>query len=175
MHIIKISPVSFKIILSKEDLQRNGVENIFEHAEYSGDFFAKIIEKTNALYGNPFKSGSVDADFFASKDGGGELFISKKSCFSYLFRTKSLDNLISLCKQLSLGLRPQSSTLYFDDGIYCLLTEYDFKDEILVSRIKEYGDFRASGIFEKWLLEEHGKLLISGNAVQSICRNFRST
>ena len=78
MHIIKISPMSFKIILSKKDLQRHGVNNILEHADISGDFFAEIIEETNRLYGNPFDEGPLDADFFESKDGGGELFISKR-------------------------------------------------------------------------------------------------
>ena len=91
MHIIKITPCSFKIVLSKEDLKRHGIDNILEHADLSGDFFADIIEQTNRLYGSPFKEGAIDAEFFEGKDGGGELFIcsSKKVCKStfYIFTT----------------------------------------------------------------------------------------
>jgi len=179
MHIIKITPVSFKIILSKEDLQRHGVENILEDERYTGEFFAEIIDRTNALYGSPFEEGSVDAEFFASRDGGGELFISRSqkrnSHFTYLFKTKSLDNLISLCRQLPVYHSHKNSTLYYEEDIYCLLITFDTKNDFVFSRIKEYGHFKVSGEFERWSLEEHGKVLIKENAIEQLCLYFGTT
>ncbi len=179
MHIIKITPVSFKIILSKEDLQKHGVENILEDERYSGEFFAEIIDRTNNLYGSPFKEGSVDAEFFASKDGGGELFVSrsgtKKSPFTYLFRTKNLDSLISLCRRLSECHGHKSSSLYYEENIYCLLLTFDVKNDYIFSLIKEYGHLKASGEFERWSLEEHGKLLIKENAIEQLYLYFGAT
>lgn len=176
MHIIKITPQSFKIILSKEDLQRHGVENILEDEGFTGDFFAEIIDRTNALYGCPFIEGSVDAEFFASKDGGGELFLStakkKSPGFTYLFRTSSLENLISLCGSLIDTHLPRCSTLYLDGGIYCLMMEYEEKNDFLISWIKEFGELKKSGEFESWLLEEHAKTIVKGDAIQTICLHF---
>ncbi len=179
MHIIKITPVSFKIILSKEDLQKHGVENILEDERYSGEFFAEIIDRTNTLYGSPFKEGAVDAEFFASKEGGGELFIScsqkNNSHVTYLFKTKSLDNLISLCCRLLRCHSHKSSTLYYEEEIYCLLLTFDAKNDLVFSRIKEYGHLKASGEFERWSLEEYGKLLIKDNAIEQLCLHFGAT
>lgn len=176
MHIIKITPVSFKIILTREDLQRYGVENILEDERYSGEFFAEIIDRTNSLYGCPFREGSVDAEFFASKDGGGELFLSStrnnKTPHTYLFRTNSLDNLIVLCNYLAGTHLPQHSTLYFDDNIYCLLMEYEKRDDFLISRIREFGDLKTAGKLEIWLIEEHGKIIMQNHAIEQILFHF---
>ena len=178
MHIIKITPCSFKIVLSKEDLMRHGVDNILEHADLSGDFFADIIEETNRLYGSPFKEGAIDAEFFEGKDGGGELFICSskkvhKSTF-YLFTTYELENLISLCKRLVTKSHIQNDNrLYFDnDGKYSLLIHCGKRDDTLVSVMKEYGNASEITKFKISVLEEHSLLLISENATRTIAQTF---
>ena len=167
MHIIKISPMSFKIILSKKDLQRHGVNNMLEHADISGDFFAEIIEETNRLYGNPFDEGPLDADFFESKDGGGELFISKRKTQKntvYCLESEKIDNLISLCKRIY-TYNKNDSRLYYFNGKYSLLIYLREKDHALYSILSEYGQVSEVGKFHTWTLDEHGDLLIKDDAV----------
>ncbi len=174
MHIIKISPQSFKIILSKHDLEEYGDENPFNTTRYTGEFFEDIIQRTNALYDNPFIGGTVDAEFFESKDGGGELFLSLRheKTVSYIFSTDDTEVLISLCKRLvSNGIICQS-TLYFHDGNYRLLLGLDSPDTITVALIREYGNMPSASDYEKWLLDEHAKVLCSEKAVEKIANAF---
>lgn len=176
MHIIKISPHSFKIVLSKEDLMRHGVDNILDNTDISGDFFAEIIEETNRIYGSPFKEGAIDAEFFESKDGGGELFIcsSTKVCKSifYLFTAHDIENLISLCKRLYSNYIYNDSRLYFNDGKYSLLIHCPKRDITLFSILKEYGNASEITKFCIWLIEEHAQFLINENAIKTIAESF---
>lgn len=175
MHIIKISPVSFKIILSKEDIQRCGVSNIFEHSELSGDFFTEIIDETNRLYGNPFTCGSLDADFFESKDGGGELFISKRvksEGRTYIFTTDNPENLIMLCKRLyTLDIKDDKG-LYFCNGNYSLLIYSEKRDSILFSVLSEYGNVSKATKLNIWHIQEHANVIIEKNAVSIFANTF---
>lgn len=176
MHIIKITPVSFKIILSKEDLQRHGIDNILEKSDISGDFFAEIIDKTNALYGCPFTDGAIDAEFFESKDGGGELFLcqakSAHKAITYLFRCQDLESLIALCKRLNTPDTKNDSRLYFDDGKYSLLIFCLERNGFLLSILKEYGSASEISRLQTWLLEEHANIIFSENAICGICSHF---
>ena len=175
MHIIKISPVSFKIVLTKEDLQRCGVSNILEHSELSGDFFAEIIDETNRLYGNPFTGGLLDADFFESKNGGGELFISKrvKSENSiYIFTTEIIENLIMLCKRLyTLNIKDDKG-LYFCNGKYSLLIYSEKERAILFSILSEYGNVSMATKLDIWHIQEHADAVIKENAVSTFANTF---
>lgn len=174
MYIIKISPVSFKIVLSKDDLKRHGVENILNHPSACADFFADIIDETNRLYGAPFSEGAVDAEFFESKEGGGELFLSKskRDGATYHFKTKHLDSLICLCKRLSQNRPPSDSKLFFGDDCYSLVLFYSQSERLVMSILKEYGKASEINQFGHWLLEEHKKVLIAQNAVEQINNKF---
>ena len=173
MHIIKISPVSFKIVLSKQDLKRHGVENILHHTDISGDFFEEIMNETNRLYGNPFTYGSIDAEFFESKNGGGELFLckSKSTCgvITYLFKTSDSDVLFSLCKRLSGFDFCYDSKLFLEKDVYSLLLLCRERNDFLLSVIKEYGKVSEISRLQVWLLEEHSALLIDSHAAERIC------
>ena len=172
MHIIKISPAGFKIILSKDDLQKYWVGNIFENTDASGAFFEEIIERTNTLYGNPFIEGAIDAEFFESKDGGGELFLcsSKNQIKStvYQFTTRDSDNLFMLCSRLNRLSEHEKSTLFLQDGLYCLIIFCPRRKNNLVSIIKEYGSCNEAGKLVLWQLEEHAKLLCRDTAIETL-------
>lgn len=176
MHIIKISPVSFKIILSKEDLQRHGVENILHHPDISGEFFSEIIEKTNELYRNPFTEGTIDAEFFESKDGGGELFISRHKEFhdrqTYLLSTGSFESIIQLCKRLYKTGAVSDSGLYYENGTYFLTAVCNMESSLTASIISEYGLCKKIGKIKLWHIQEHAKTLIKSNAAQTISEKF---
>lgn len=176
MHIIKITPQSFKIVLSKDDLRRHGVENILHHADMSGEFFEEIIRETNRIYGSPFSEGSIDAEFFESKDGGGELFIcSSKSTHKsivYLFRTDNCENLIKLCKRLLHTKLPCGSKLFHDNGRYSLLLFYQCRDSILIPIMKEFGTASEISKLQIWLLEEHETVILDKDAIHTVADCF---
>ncbi len=176
MHIIKISPQSFKIVLSKDDLKRHGVENILHHADMSGDFFEEIIRETNRIYGSPFAEGAIDAEFFESKDGGGELFIcsskSSHKSITYLFRTDNCESLIKLCKRLMLSNPPCDSRLFHQDGRYSMLLFYQSRDSILIPVMKEFGTASEISKIQIWLLEEHESVIIDKDAIHTVAESF---
>lgn len=176
MHIIKITPKSFKIILSKEDLQRFGAGNIFDYPDMSGELFTEIIERTNALYGSPFTEGAIDAEFFESKEGGGELFITKhvhkNENAVYIFTTKESDRLYALCKRLRQKDDFSESRLYHDGNVYQLVLRFLDTDEITKSVIREYGDLKKAGKMNLWQIEEHSSLICESEAVTTIAEKL---
>lgn len=173
MHIIKISPQSFKIILSKSDIEKYG-ELPFETADYNRRFFEDIIHKTGMLYGLSLSEETIDANFFESKDGGGELFLSvgcgKES--TYIFSTDNTEVLIGLCKCLASSGTHIPSTLYSDGGVYRLALRLCTKNAMTLAVIREYGNIEKSGDFEVWYLDEHAKVLCGENAVEKIASSF---
>ena len=173
MHIIKISPVSFKIILTKEDLTRHGVENILHHTELCGDFFEEIIRETTLRFENPFRDGAIDAEFFESKDGGGELFITrgkrKSKNATYLLSCGDIERIFSLCQALyDSSFKPYKSRLFYDGENYQLLLTYKNDDSFISSFLKEYGNVSQANKLQIWVIEEHSKPLIKENAVGTI-------
>lgn len=179
MHIIKITPVSFKIILTKEDLQRHGIEHISSYSGYDGfdgDFFAEIIEKTNTLYGCPFKEGAVDAEFFESKDGGGELFICRARHIGktviYLFEAENSENLFLLCNKLKNTGTTNDSRLYFYNGKYSLLLLFEEKNDFVLSILKEFGNAEKISKLQMWVVEEHASIILEENAIETITEYF---
>ena len=173
MHIIKITPQSFKIILTKEDLARDR-ENITEETDISEEFFRKIINETNRLYNNPFAQGTIDAEFFASRDGGGELFISRvkeNKNTNLAFVTSSSDCLTMLCKRLAHKRNTYKSTLYHNGEKYTLVIMGE-SDGILLSLMKEYGDAKEISPFFVWALDEHEEKIICDDAIGTIAERM---
>ena len=173
MNIIKISPVSFKIILTKEDLSRYGVENILHHTELCGDFFEEIIHKTNAMFDSPFSEGAIDAEFFESKDGGGELFITgskrKSKNITYIFSADDIEKVFSLCQRLDTpNTKPYESRLFAGEKNYRLLLTYKEENTLIPSFLKEYGNTLKADRLSVWVVEEHAKLLSGNDAVGTI-------
>ena len=170
MHIIKISPVSFKIILTKEDLTRHGVENILNHAELCSDFFEEIIQKTNLLFENPLGEGAIDAEFFESKDGGGELFITgrekSQENTTFIFTANDSEEIFLLCKRLDTPeAKPIKSRLFSDGKNYNLLLTYKNENKLIPSVLKEYGNVSQANRLRIWIIEEHSRPLIENDAV----------
>ena len=171
MHIIKITPRSFKIILTKDELIR-GKDDI---SDISDDMFRHIIDEANRLYNNPFTGGTIDAEFFASKDGGAELFLTKGPDKTenavYLFKTDSSDILISLCKHLKSKGFTYASRLYFHDDIYKLAISPTDKNNLFSHLLSEYGEAKKISPLQKWILDEHARIIISDHAVNILSEN----
>ncbi len=168
MQIIRISPKSFKIILTKDDLALSGNDNTYEQDGFSKDFFTKIIDEANRQYGADFGSGVIDARFFEDKCGGGELFlceVTSKSCVeAYAVFAESSDDIICLCKRINSIFKSYSS-LYFDGKYYILLLNLHNDDQIAISILHEYGFCKKISAVYAWSLEEHSKKILSDNAV----------
>lgn len=169
MHIIKISPKSFKIILTKDDLAFSGADSAYESYGFSKEFFTKIIDEANRKYGADFGSGVIDASFFEDKCGGGELFLCESgSCDypdAYAFFTKDSDGIIRLCKRIKPLLSDTYSSLYCNECEYALLLSLCDDKDFLLSVIKEYGECKKISRFEMWALQEHSKALIESKAI----------
>ena len=171
MHIIKITPKSFKIILTKDELVR-GKDDI---PDITDEMLKKIITETNRLYDNPFAYGTVDAEFFASKDGGGELFISKTSengkdtCLCFV--TDSSDNLSALCHRLSALDATYKSTLYLHNENYTLVLA-DVNAPLLEPILHEYGKAEKVSPLRLWIIDEHAHKIIEDNAVSLIAEKL---
>ena len=176
MHIIKISPMGFKIILSKDDLKRHGVDNILDHTDISGDFFAEIIEETNRLYGNPFTDGAIDAEFFEGKNGGGELFLCKAAKTLkntiYTFTTDDFEALIMLCKRLDSMDFTYKSRLYHDGENFILALIDAKKNPLIETYLREHGSAEEINKLKFWIIDEHAKLISKENAVGELATHF---
>ena len=169
MHIIKISPQSFKIILSKEDLGIYGEENIFENETLSKQLLSQIIDETNRLYDNPFKEGTINAEFFESKEGGGELFITKAKHLPksrlLVFETKNSDNVFMLCKSLCGKKISAQSTLFCLDDTYYLVVKAEDDEKRLFYTMNEFGKTHEKSEIFLWYLQEHAKILVRDDAI----------
>ncbi len=168
MQIIKISPKSFKIILTKDDLTLSGMENTYDYLGFSKEFFAKVIDEANEKYGADFGCGVIDAEFFEDKYGGGELFLHEAHALSstnaYAFYAQQSEILIRLCKRLGKGV--SDSTLYCGDNIYILMLFLCDGSDFLQATIKEFGTLKKLSDFGVWEIQEHSRILIKDSAIE---------
>lgn len=176
MHIIKISSASFKIILTKEDVEKYRKKYVADDKIDSYGFFCEIKEKTDWLFDYPFDDLSVNAEFFQSKDGGGELFFTakpRKSVHNYCFKTTDSDMLFKMCTRLSCEKTCCESKLCFYDNNYCLVLSFDdVPGEIIIGIMSEYGDvFKCTQLYI-WHLQEHGKSIFELDAVNNVVKNL---
>ena len=176
MHIIKITSVSFKIILTKEDVDKYCKKYVLNDKIDSYGFYAEIKDKTDALFDYPFDELSVDAEFFESKDGGGELFLTaipKIKLHNYIFLTKDSDVLSSLCLRLVKFKMPVESKLYFNNDCYNLLVKFEeMPDEVIVGVMNEYGECNIVEDIYDWYLQEHAKCIFENDALVKIVQKF---
>ena len=170
MEIIKIGSACFKIILSKDDLQKYGAENKFENKDTLETFFEDIIHQTNEMYGYPFSESAIDAEFFESKDGGGELFLSTAKqhgkSSAVILSTGECDNLFLLCSRLKTMAEHEKSSLFTENGIYFLVIFPSKRNDNIIPVAKEFGKCVEAGKLKLWHLEEHARLLCQDNAIE---------
>lgn len=175
MYIIKISDDSYKVILSKEDLNKYG-ENVFEGGENSKRFFSEVLTRV-AENGYREKNACIaHAEFFEDKFGGGELFLSLGKALEhhsrYVFSSKSIDNVIGVCEMLSKACRCVSSRLLANEGMYYLLIFTQKEIPHIGGILGEFGNYMKAEKLLIWLLEEHCRVLINSDAVEKLCGAF---
>ena len=175
MYIIKISSDSYKIILSKEDLNEYG-SNVFDGGESSKRFFSVILEKVASSHQNSVKSCIAHAEFFEDKFGGGELFLclcaEKADLCGYKFSSGYIEDIVSVCKAVeNMGI-DTSSKLFECNGLYHIFF-FTSKDNLrLKNIISEYGECKNAEKILLWQIEEHGRVLLASDASKKLCLYF---
>ena len=176
MHIIKISSASFKIILTKEDVEKYSKKYVSDDKIDSYGFFCEIKDKTDSLFDYPFDALSVSAEFFQSKDGGGELFLTakQKPCIhNYCFKTQSSDMLFKMCNSIGKRMKDFESKLYFYNNLYHIILCFEnTPDEFLIALMSEYGEISKCLPILEWHLSEHAKCIFNVDAIERIITNL---
>ncbi len=175
MQIIKITPRCFKAILSKNDLGAYGEKDLSDY-KWQKALLCRVISKARQLYGSEFSKKNLYAEFFQSKDGGGEIFITSKeqasATFVYLFKTQSFENLVLLCKRLYSLKKPVRSSLYLYKGNYCLTVFGDEKSTYIKNILAEYGSAELTSQNKMLHIAEFGKKICANNAVSCFATYF---
>lgn len=189
MEIIEINSQNYKIILSESDLTDFGTDSKSFTADYaaSKNALSAILAKLDIKNGTVSKPDSLLVQFFPSRKGGGELFLSykKKEPYSKLIFTgepnsrrllaavfDSLDDMILLLQKFRKdGYLPKSDLFY--DGSHYILCIYE-KSIIksLPYYIDEYAHvFRADDLGAAKLFE-YTECICKGNAAERISAHF---
>ena len=176
MYIIKITPHSFKVVLSKNDLVTFGKNKNFNDNKIPKAFLGRLLKKAKNEHGISFDTDLVEAEFFQSKDGGGELFVnsypSKENSVTYIFSTDNFENLVYLCKRYSHLSIIYQSRLIKAEKRYCLVLYMQRNDNFLISGIGEYGDVVKVSKGKIMRICEQGKIICKNRAIQCIAHHF---
>lgn len=148
MELIKVNSVKLKIILTPSDMTELGItENQLDYSSASSKkAFWDILDRAKSLVSFDTKGDRLYVQFYPSKDGGGEMYVTRKAHIlpqdrqekstyrrkyfakrkgeGYIVSFEDTENIIALCARLKNTGFDGSSTLYFHDGVYYLkLTE----------------------------------------------------
>ncbi len=192
MELIKVNSLKLKIILSPIDVEELGLknENIDCEESLSMKAFREILEKAKEQTG--FESGyaRLYVQYYPSKDGGGEMFITRRSLHfsdskvlhindessfnissTYITFFNSSENLISLCKRLKADNFKGKSVLYSCMGKYIIVLNGK-SDENFNTYLSEYGKSFVSDNLRLAFLNEHAKILCESQTVETFCEIF---
>ncbi len=174
MHIIKISTNSFKVILSRSDVEKYG-PSAFDGSDSSRKMLNHILSQIHTD-GKKTCGSITHAEFFEDKFGGGELFLrlSGKSTPTsrYIFSSSSVEDIIDVCRVISSKYSGVSSRLLIEDGIYRLTIFSKEALPLFTETVGEFGNVTKASKSDIWLSEEHGRVLIPCRAVETIIERF---
>ena len=188
MEFIVISESKLKIILTKEDAERIDFET--ESADYdtakTRRAFRRILDEANERVGFTSKGEKILIQFYPSRDGGCEIFVTK------LALTKEAMRLVECSKNVT-TLEPAHALYYFgsidelrhfaraaiiqgssssdsyraESGACFLDIEFNSKkDKEELFYIREFGTRCPSDLI--FYVREHCELHYSGNAIEML-------
>ncbi len=199
MELIKVNTAKLKVILTPNDIQELDIDsNSFDSSSHlSQKAFRNILLKAKEKVGFDAYGCKLYADYFPSRDGGGELYLTRKAkilpeedsntsyrkkCIlntqnhtsqSYIVIPDNLDTLISLCQKLSCDGFSFESTLYYHKGKYYLYIYNCQNKTDIPCYICEYGNVFFADSTRLFYLLEHADTLCKTNAVKIIAQNFK--
>lgn len=175
MYIIKISDLSYKVILSQSDFGKYG-NDIFDGGENSKIFFGDILDKVNQTYSERRKTAVIHADFFEDKFGGGELFLyfADNSCSTdnYVLSCSSFEDIITSAKIIKDFKKAFNSKLIFMKEQFFLILNPLQKESELPLSLYEMGKLTKANDLFIWHLEEHGCIIAQSDAIETIVSKF---
>ncbi len=198
MELIKVNTAKLKIILTPSDIKEFDIDaRTFDYtSKHSQKAFRSILTKAKELTGFDASGCRLYVNFFPSRDGGAEMYLTRKAkilpdstCLSlqrsknkesvnestgYILQSFNLDTLILLCSKLHIEGHALQSSLYFMDGKYYLHISalYDGCGCDIPQYICEYGKVFYADKTRLCVLSEHSQPICKQNAVDKIARNF---
>lgn len=105
-------------------------------------------------------------------DGYIEMEVTLDESEEIIYEFKNIEDVISLAPRLSSFGVPTGSLLYFETKYYLTFEEKDVLNidtDTFIALLSEYGNPSTITIFR---LNEYGKKLLIGNAIEQLYRNF---
>lgn len=194
MELIRISSCKLKVMLTKNEVERFHLDPENDEGEKLHSAFRTLLSEIKADCGFDPGDGELSIQYFPSREGGCEMFIShlnekeeKEAPDSlrqmreisgfhkeYAFRFSEMEELLSACKRLSsLGYIGESQA-YIDEKDACflllgILSEHPFEmpEELLF--LSEYG--RQESVTDaKLYLSEYGRSICPSSAVSILAK-----
>ena len=187
MELIRISQHKLKIMLTESDMQ------IYEIPEGYGGGDADIREALRAVLteagkrtGLDFSGRKYSVQFFPSRGGGGEMFVTRfdeslteaaeerddepasaagpvRWEYAEAFSFASLEHLLAVCHALSESGFAHRSAAFFDErGRYYLFAEAPGLHRPMMNEYGKSESARAVGLY----ITEHGQEICTSNAVE---------
>lgn len=195
MEILKISDNKLKVMLTEADMKKYSLKAC--ELDYNDSVnrrkFWGILDDIKSLCGFNVEGDKVLIQFYPSKDGGCEMFITKLGVLSraaeknisrsdrltmlsslrVLYKFYSLENLAAACGLLNDEDCPSSSDLFFGEGgeLYLEITERGSASSAGLSsyeRLLEFSERVDKALYP--YITEHCKRITKGNAVEVICK-----
>ena len=195
MELIKVNSSKLKIILSSADIEKLGLSSNSTDCEdnLSMESLREILETAREQTGFVSGSSRLYIQFYPSKDGGGEMYITKKQYSENKFSDRhfgdssnipkentyiaiftSFENLLALCKRLLSDQFIGESTLYSYKKNYILkLCGYSYNN--FYSYLGEYSSSFVADNIKLAFIEEHATELCKNTTVETFCEKFGLT
>lgn len=189
MEIIEINSENYKIILSESDLVSFGTDSKSFTSDYisSKSALSTILMKLHEKNGITSKPDSMLVQFFPSRSGGGELFLSYKKKEYYSKRVfksdsdrsrlhtalfDSLDDMILLLHRFRNDTYFPKSDLFYDGRHYILCIYQNKNAKDLPDYIHEYAHVCITDELAAAKLYEHTECICKNNAAEIISSHF---
>ncbi len=193
MELIQISDTKLKIMLNKDDIERYDIDlsNVSYSSTETRRAFWSILDEVKHQIGFDAASERVLVQLYPSREGGGEMFVTKLGLLTYTDETdegtegiveclphdrtlvytfNSVGDLIAACRLASNAGHISQSTAWIDDIGKCYLFalgDAQASMEYLCGLMSEYGtaeEFMSADTY----IKEHGRQLCVGDAVEKL-------
>jgi len=195
MELIKINSSKLKIILTADDITELGLGSDNKDCEESLSMksFRDILEKAREQTGFTSGDSRLYVQFYPSKDGGGEMYVTKKQFQNHVYYEKnfgdsakvpesstyiavitSFETLLLLCKRLNNDNYIGESSLYsYNDKYILILCGHSYSN--YYTYLSEYSECSVANSIKLAFIEEHASLIYKNTTVETFCEIFGLT
>ena len=185
MEFLVVSKTKLKAILDKADMKSYKLDTLGEHSDLSHRHtFRDILKEAEIKTGFSTGKDKVLIQLYPSKEGGGELFITRLiardkgeltalsgaqnvTLLSYVKRLYKFDSLSDMIRaSKAMPDKNIDSEAYYIDGSFYLSSEERCRDGYIsdTARLSEFGDRLPEKLIP--YVEEQGRAVLPKNAVR---------